>query len=45
MKIRFIDIIYWLALLAADFFVYIVLGLLLMGYEDSYDKSKGELWS
>ena len=44
-KIRFVDIIYCLAIIAADFFVYIVLGLLLMGYDDNYDSSKGEYWS
>ena len=44
-KIRFVDIIYWLAVIGADLFVYIVLGLLLMGYDDNYDSSKGEYWS
>jgi hypothetical protein len=44
-KIRFVDIIYWLAIIGADLFVYIVLGLLLMGYDDNYDSSKGEYWS
>lgn len=44
-KIRFVDTIYWLAIIGADLFVYIVLGLLLMGYDDNYDSSKGEYWS
>jgi hypothetical protein len=44
-KIRFLDIIYWLAIIGADIFVFIILGLLLMGYDDSYDSSKGEYWS
>jgi hypothetical protein len=44
-KIRFVDVIYWIALVAADIFVYIILGLLLMSYEDNYDDSKGEYWS
>jgi hypothetical protein len=44
-KIRFADIIYWLAIIGADLFVYIVLGLFLMGYDDNYDSSKGEYWS
>ena len=44
-KVRFIDIIYWLAIIGADLFVFIILGLLLMGYDDSYDISKGEYWS
>ena len=44
-KVRFIDIIYCLTIIGADIFIYIVFGLLLMGYDDSYDSSKGEYWS
>ena len=44
-KIRFIDVNYFIALIAADLFVYIILGLLLMSYDDNYDSSKGEYWS
>ena len=44
-KIRLIDIIYWLAIIGADIFVYIVLGVLQMDYDDNYDSSKGEYWS
>ncbi len=44
-KNRFVNIIYWLAIIGTDLFVYIVLGLLLMGYDDNYDSSKGEYWS
>jgi len=44
-KIRFVDVIYWLAIIGADLFVYIVFGLLLMGYDDNYDISKGKYWS
>lgn len=44
-KIRFIDIIYWLAIIGADIFIYMVLGVLQMDYEDNYDSSKGEYWS
>jgi len=44
-KIRFVDIIYWLAIIGADIFVYMILGLLLMGYDDNYNSSKGEYWS
>lgn len=44
-KIRFLDIIYWLAIIGADIFVYIILGLLQMDYDDNYDSSKGEYWS
>ena len=44
-KIRFVDIIYWLAIIGADIFVYIILGILQMDYDDNYDSSKGEYWS
>lgn len=44
-KIRFVDIIYWLAIIGADIFVFIIFGLLLMNYDDNYDSSKGEYWS
>ena len=44
-KIRFVDIIYWLAIIGADIFVFIVLGILQMDYDDNYDSSKGEYWS
>ena len=45
MKIRLIDFIFWFAVIAADLFVYMVLGILLMGYDDNYNISKGEYWS
>ncbi len=44
-KIRFVDVVYGIAIFGADLFVFILLGLLLMGYEGSYDSSKGEYWS
>lgn len=44
-KIRFIHVIYFLAIILADVFIYLVLGLLQMNYDDSYDSSKGEYWS
>ena len=44
-RIRFIDIIYGLAIIGADLIVYIFLGLLLMGYDDNWNSSKGEYWS
>jgi hypothetical protein len=44
-KIRFIDLLYWLAIIGADLFVFIILGILLMGYDDNYDSSKGGYWS
>lgn len=45
LKIRLIDIIYWLAIIATDIFVYMILGVLQMDYDDNYDSSKGEYWS
>ena len=44
-KIQILNIIYWLALILADIFILLILGLLLMGYDDNYDSSKGEYWS
>ncbi len=44
-KIRFVDIIYWLAIIGADIFVYMILGVLQMDYDDNYNRSKGEYWS
>ncbi|PIV49894.1 MAG: hypothetical protein COS19_06285 [Flavobacteriaceae bacterium CG02_land_8_20_14_3_00_34_13] len=44
-KIRFKQILIWLAIIAVDIFVFIILGLLLMNYDDFYDSSKGEYWS
>ncbi len=44
-KVRFVDIIYWIAIICADLFAYMFLGLLLMGYDDNYNSSKGEYWS
>lgn len=32
-------------LIIIDLFVYLVLGLLLMNYDDFYDESEGEYWS
>ncbi|AIM61179.1 hypothetical protein IZU89_12185 [Cellulophaga lytica] len=34
-----------IALVIFDLAIYIVLGLLLMNYDDFYDESKGEYWS
>jgi len=44
-KIRLVNILYWLALLALDVLVFMVLGVLLMGYDDKYDPSKGAYFS
>lgn len=42
---RFIDFVYVLAIVLFEVAVYIILGLFLMGYDDTYDSSKGEYWS
>jgi len=42
---RFIDFVYLVAIILFDVAVYIILGLFLMGYDDTYDSSKGEYWS
>jgi len=39
------NILIWLAIIAVDIFVFIVLGLLLMNYDDFYESSEGEYWS
>ncbi len=44
-KIRFLEIFYWLLIIGVDLFIYAVLGVLQMDYDDSYDSSKGEYWS
>ena len=44
-KIRLVEIVYWLSIIGADILVYIIFGVLLMGYEDSWDNSRGEFWS
>jgi hypothetical protein len=44
-QIRLKDILIWFAIIAVDIFVFIILGFLLMNYDDFYDSSKGEYWS
>jgi len=39
------NIFYAVAIISLDIFVYLILSLALMGYEDMYDKSKGTKWS
>jgi hypothetical protein len=41
LRFRFVDIIYVIAIIMADLFIYVVLGLFFMSYEDFYDESKG----
>lgn len=38
-------IIFGIIIIVVDLLVYILLGLLLMNYDDFYDESKGEYWS
>jgi hypothetical protein len=45
LKVRFVDVFYSLAIIAADIFIYLILGILQMSYDDNYDSSKGEYWS
>ena len=44
-KIRIIDVLFWTAVIGSDIVVYVILGTLLMSYEDRFDDSKGEFWS
>jgi hypothetical protein len=44
-KIRGINVLFFIALIAADLILIMFLGLLLMGYEDHWDESKGAYWS
>lgn len=37
--------VYWIAIIAADIFIYMLLGFLQMDYDDSWEPSKGEYWS
>lgn len=39
------NILIAIGIILLDIAVYIFLGLMLMGYEDFYDESKGEYWS
>lgn len=44
-KVKFVNILFGLAIVMTDFIVYGVIGIALMEYEDNYDVSKGEMWS
>ncbi len=44
-KVYFKKVIYWVAVIIADIFIYMILGVLQMDYDDNYDSSKGEYWS
>lgn len=38
-------VLIWIAIIVMDLSVFVILGLLLMKYDDFYDESKGEYWS
>ncbi|WP_316785386.1 hypothetical protein [Pedobacter frigiditerrae] len=42
---KFISVILTIALITIDLFIYIILGVGLMSYEDTYTPSKGEYYS
>lgn len=44
-RIRGTDVLFFIALVVFDYLIFIFLGLLLMGYEDHWDESKGAYWS
>ena len=44
-KITLKDVLILCAIIVIDIMVFIILGLLLMTYDDFYDESKGEYWS
>ncbi|GJM36557.1 MAG: hypothetical protein DHS20C18_55580 [Saprospiraceae bacterium] len=45
MTIKWKHIAIGIGVIIADLIVYIILGLLLMNYDDFYEESKGEYWS
>lgn len=45
MKIRFVDVFYWLAIIVVDILIGFILAMFLMNYEDSYNRTQGEFWS
>jgi uncharacterized protein HemY len=45
MKLTYSQFFFWAAILAVDLLAFVILGLLLMGYDDNYDRSKGVYWS
>ena len=44
-KIRGINVLFYISLIVADYILLVFLGLLLMGYEDQWNESKGAYWS
>ena len=41
LKIRFIDIVYFVAIIGADIVVYVILGIFQMDYDDNEVRSRG----
>lgn len=44
-KSRIRRFLFWFAIVGVDLFVFLILGLLQMGYDDAFDESKGAYWS
>ena len=44
-KLSWKNIIIGCGIVLADLLVYLVIGTLMMGYDDTYNQSKGEYWS
>ena len=38
-------ILFWLVFILLDFALYIIIGLILLNYEDTWDSTKGYYWS
>ena len=45
LKINFLSITSWLAIIGADIFIYLILGLAQMDYDDNWSAAKGEYGS
>ena len=44
-NLKWKHILIGLCIILTDLFVYLVIGTLMMGYDDTYNESKGEYWS
>jgi hypothetical protein len=45
LNLRFIHYVYATIIVIADLLVFLILGILLMSYDDNYNSAKGEYWS
>jgi hypothetical protein len=45
LKIRFIDIVYFVAIIGADIVVYVILGIFQMDYDDNEVRSRSVYWN